>query len=487
VNIVLINPNASQNNYDLPPQEISDHIGLGYIAAVLRKEGHICTIIDADLLNLNMPTIVEMTQAQCPDVIGITLLHDTFPQCALTISVLKINFNIPVFVGGHLATIMRDRLFDFISDIDYILVGEAEDSIVNFIDYLSRKKYIEDVPNLIYKKNNSVIINSKSIELPLLNEIPWPVRDNATQIFDLQKLHGLPKALRISSSRGCHGSCHFCSINTFYSMLGNARTWRHRPIADVVDEMIYLHNKFKVNIFYFSDDNFIGPNYFSHERVKLFCDCVKKAKLKVNFSISTRIDGIDYGICKMLKEVGLTHVGVGLENICSDSLSMFNKEINNSVVLNFISVIKELNISFSFFMIIYHPFTTIEKIYLNYCLLDKIGYFDNEFKKRNAFDILIMSRLLVRRFTPFEEILRSHALHQGYLTSNPMIVNYKFNDDRVEKMWLDLYKSAKGDEENTRHHFVRLINKYSANTTGPRAPKAASISGFGVAGACETV
>lgn len=460
MNIVLINPRDNQKDIAFSPAEISDHIGLGYIASALKKNGHICSVIDADLFDLSVSRIVEICIELRPDLLGVTLLHDTFPQAVKTIKEIKNNIKVQIFVGGHLATIAPKTIFEVCEDVDYILVGEVESVINSFIDCLYNKKCKEHVPNLICRKNLDKISLKKQLKPPRLSQVSWPVRYGTKKIFELQKYYGLPKALRVSSSRGCHGSCNFCSINSFYSSINLKKIWRARPIRDVIEEIKYLYNKYNVNIFYFSDDNFIGPKEIALKRINMFCKYLRRYGLKIRFTISTRIDGIDYGICKLLKEVGLVHIGVGLENICNNALYSLNKEYNNEILIKYISIIRKLELSTSFFMILYHPLASIEEIYQNYMLLNKIGYFDRQIKKRNAYDVLVMSRLLVRRFTPYENMLLDNNLHQGYYKDNPMIAKYKFADGRVEEMWDILYKTVRGDEVNAKAHFLRIISRY---------------------------
>lgn len=457
--VVLINPNVFQINQPLPPVEISDHMGLAYIAATLRGKGHWCEIIDADLLNIDSFQVVELCRDMVPDLIGLTIVHDSVPSASSIIKELRKWFVVPIFVGGHMPTIAGSATFSHFPDIDYILTGEVEDTINLFVEnvYTSRKHI--QIPNLICKDSPEISNIKQYSSTPDLEKVPWPSRDYVNKIVERQNYYGLPRALRISSSRGCHGACFFCDINMFYRKCGLKRVWRARAIKDVVKEIEWLQKKYDVDIFYFSDDNFIGPNDVALERANEFYEEIVEAGLKIRFTISTRMDGVTDVICKLLKKVGLVHIGVGLENICNNALMKFNKETNNGCLLDVISICHQYDISLSLFMILYHPFTTVEEIKMNWQLLQNIGYFDSHVKKRNAYDILANSILVVRRYSYMESILKREQLHRGYYQHNPMYVKYRFYDRRIEPMIRKVMRLVNGDENNAECHFRTTLDE----------------------------
>lgn len=468
--VVLINPSSNspgnqgivrEGRIIFPPKEVSGHIGLGYLASSLRTNSISCQIIDADLFDLSLSETCKICVSNKPDLIGITLLHDTFPDGLALIKCLKEEVAVPIVVGGHLPTIAGSQLLNMFPEIDYAIVGEAEEAIVAFVMALSDINLnFQKVPNLIYRNNDGSIHENQIFAPPVLDVLPYPSRDHVEHIFRLQKKSGLPKALRILSSRGCQGRCHFCSINSFYKSFRKFGSWRSRTIEKVVEEISYLNQNYGTKLFYFSDDNFMGPINKAYERIKTFAQCIKIKGLDIRFSITCRIDGFSKGIFKMFKEVGLIHIGVGLENISNDALLIFNKGYLNDVVPNFVACIEEFDLSVSFFMILFHPFATIEEIFQNYLFLKNIGYFQNEIGKRDAYEHLLASRLLVRRFTPFEKILLKYNLHNGYMKKNPFIVKYKFLHEEVEIFWEDLFKRTNGKEDQTEEMFLDLINKY---------------------------
>lgn len=472
--VILINPNsrgfsdlavARLNHKLFLPTEISPHLGLGYLASSLEKRGLSCQIIDADLLDLKIPQIVEAYKFHQPDFVGITLLHDVFPQGISLIKKLKEVSRVPIVVGGHLPTIAAEHLFELVPEIDYALIGEAENSIVDFVTYFNNLEYsLHKIPNMIFRAKDGRIKMTELSPPSSLRNLPYPQLNDIETVFRLQDRYKLPRALRIPLSRGCKGRCQFCSIHAFSMHLGNFLRWRMRPIQEVVDEIAYLHEKYKVRLFYFSDDNFAGHLEDSHFHMELLAQSIIDRHLDIRFSVSCRIDQFSYKAFALLKKAGLIHVGVGLENISNKALGFFKKGYTNEVALKFLEGMAQLNVSISLFMIIYHPLATFEEIYQNYLFLQKLGYFKDFNKERNAYDLLISSRLIVRRFTPIEKVLFKRGLHRGYMKNNPFLVKYDFINPKVGEFWNELYNKAVNNEDKVQNIFLNLLGRYMKST-----------------------
>ncbi len=156
----------------------------------------------------------------------------------------------------------------------------------------------------------------------------------------------------------------------------------------------------------------------------------------------------------------MKHFGVGLETINNKTLKLFNKGYKNDHVINLVEIGSRLPVSISIFMILYHPFTTLQEIYENYLFLKNIGYYDSKSKQRNGYDSLLQSRLLIRRYTKIENLIKKQELHRGFYKKNPFIVKYKFNNLKVENFWNELIVSCKENYNNVEEIFLETIKKY---------------------------
>ncbi len=83
-------------------------------------------------------------------------------------------------LGGHLATMCGSDILQNEPFVDYILKGDAEFSILDFIKALFESTHeLGKVSGLIYRNNqNKIIENPQSLENVDLDKIPWCERDD---------------------------------------------------------------------------------------------------------------------------------------------------------------------------------------------------------------------------------------------------------------------------------------------------------------------
>ena len=96
-----------------------------------------------------------------PDVVGISVLFaltvsEVFKICA---EIKKRTPQTPILLGGqHPSGAPIDCMKR--PYVDYIITGEAELTMLRFMDALNGKIKFEEVPNLYFKDQNSNIINN---------------------------------------------------------------------------------------------------------------------------------------------------------------------------------------------------------------------------------------------------------------------------------------------------------------------------------------
>lgn len=127
--------------------------------------------------------------------------------------------------------------------VDYIISGEAEESINELCDYLTQKKEITGVSNLTYRYNQDIVTNP--IRLPDLKHITF----GHDLVTDLNK-----RIVYFESSRGCPFRCSYCLASLESKV-------RHFDIEYVKLELKKLFDK-QVPIIKFLDRTFnANPKY----------------------------------------------------------------------------------------------------------------------------------------------------------------------------------------------------------------------------------
>ncbi|MGB4366735.1 MAG: radical SAM protein, partial [Acetomicrobium sp.] len=116
-------------------------------------------------------------------------------------------------------------------------------------------------------------------------------------------------------SRGCPFNCSFCSVSNFFG-----RTYRHRPIADVIREIEHLEGKFVA----FIDDNIVGNPKYSKELFKALIPYKIRWVGQSSFNIIR-----DPDLLKAARKSGCAGLFIGLETISEESMQEIGKVQND--------------------------------------------------------------------------------------------------------------------------------------------------------------
>lgn len=370
---------VSLNNGDVPVSSYgsTEHLGLGYLAAVLRNEGYSVKIIDAYSTNLALSEVIKETTAFSPQLIGVTTEYNTFEAAVEYCSqVKKINKDITICMGGEHATFASKKILSDQFDIDFIIRGEGEITIVEVADRLSKGKGIEGIHGIYYRNKNGEII--KSIDRSAINNLdslPFPARDTLEVCLKI----GIQPAINILTSRGCHGNCNFCNASKFFN-IGGGKPWRSRTPENVVAELKYLLSKYDTSkmypLIYFADENFIGPGKYGIDRAREIAQRIIEENLNIAFEIFCRADSFDgeEDIVRLLKQAGLTSVLVGLESAKQKGLDIISKKTTVQQNLSTLQLFKKYNIiTSSSGFLMFNPYSEISDLIDNANFLLEIG------------------------------------------------------------------------------------------------------------------
>ena len=180
-----------------------------------------------------------------PDVVGISSLFTPYYREALEVAAqVKKHLNIPVVMGGSHASAVPESLLSS-SHVDYVINGEGEKPLVEFLQYLKGEKRIENVPNLIYKRDGK-LINNPTSENFSMDELPFPDLKDLTP--GNYRFTGKPMTFMITS-RSCPHKCSFCSVHTTFGA-----DYRRRSLENVLEE-IELRYSQGYRVIDFEDDN----------------------------------------------------------------------------------------------------------------------------------------------------------------------------------------------------------------------------------------
>ncbi len=316
-------------------------LGIGMIAAVLKKAGHDVTVLDMTVAgSASLETTLQNTR---PDLVGITvvtllsdLVFDTMIPAIRSLSSAKI------VVGGPHATACPDEA---LSAADFVVRGEGEETIV---ELCAGNLKPEGITGLSYTGADGPAHNPPRPFITDLDALPFPARE----LFPaLSRYGGLPSlgnktVGNISTSRGCYGLCKFC----FNAIFG--RKCRFRSAANVVEEWELLVRKFGVDVVTISDDHFTS----SPKRTFEICDMLRDRKLdKTPWTCSNgiRVETASVEILTAMKKAGCCAVAFGIESGSDEALERMGKKISLEKVRTAVANARKagINTLSGFFMI----------------------------------------------------------------------------------------------------------------------------------------
>ena len=294
--ILLLDPNITLSGFakkGARPKTGYIHLGLCYISAALKKEGH--EVFLADLRELtSWEELRGRIKSIMPDIVGITMLSLDFNPAIKSAEIVKeVNPGIKIIVGGVHPTIMESELIEN-QHIDYIFKGEAEVTLPKILEGIA-----------------SGSIKTKVIQgtHPDLNKIPFADRFlfNILEAPIIQFLK-MP-TVTVLTSRGCAYNCSFCQPTM--RLMHGSRV-RRISVERFVEELEFLRDKMDFNSFTIHDDCFTGDTAWIQRFLKLY----RKKAFKKPFVCLSRADIIvrHPELFRDLKRHGLVMLIIGFES-----------------------------------------------------------------------------------------------------------------------------------------------------------------------------
>lgn len=247
-------------------------------------------------------TIVEEAAREKPDLVGISSLFSPYYREVLAVAAaVKSRLNVPVLLGGSHVSAMPEEMLAH-KDIDFVIRGEGERPLVEFLECFEKGGGFENVPNLGYKKDGKIILNPLQDNYPI-QDLPPACLDDLDQdnyLFEKKPL------TFVITSRSCPHKCSFCSVHKTFGF-----EYRRRRVAQVLEE-IEMRYAQGYRVFDFEDDNL---TYYRKEMKELCRGLIRRFGGKdVQFLAMNGISylSLDDELLELMKEAGFTHLNLAL-------------------------------------------------------------------------------------------------------------------------------------------------------------------------------
>ena len=291
------------------------------LAAQAERAGWRAVIYDAMSLRHDHRKITKELKRMEFDVLATSAITPTFPDAAeVCTSAKRVRPECVTIIGGVHPTFMSDEVLNENPNIDYVIAGEGEVSLFEFLSGFEDTDRRHASSGLVRRADGNLVKNPRAPMMEDLDVLPmaWHLLDK-----DLYTYFVVPGSTlgAMSTSRGCDHACTFCSQQKFWQ-----QSWRARKPEAVVAEMTHLKRELGVNVLLLTDEY---PTRDA-ERWEELLDRVIAADLDMYLLMETRVEDIvrDEAILPKYRQAGIVHIYVGAEATDQDTLDLINKEIS---------------------------------------------------------------------------------------------------------------------------------------------------------------
>ncbi|MCS7096830.1 MAG: radical SAM protein [Nitrososphaerota archaeon] len=368
--ICLVNPpRIHPKSWGRP--NVFQPIDLAYVAAVLESE-HRVQILDA--AGEGWMNIEDLDEARCrvglsdediaykirqfsPDIVGINVPFSGWSRMAYKVASIVKNVDrsiITVLDGVHPSARPINCLED--SNVDYVVIGEAEATWVELARHLERgvcSKDLKNVSGIGFKDGDKAVLTEPRPYIQNLDSLPFPARHLLPMNIYFEAVKKNPLRGEINkpwtvmiSSRGCPYKCIFCTAH-----LVRGRVWRGRSPENVIDELELLVERYNIKQVDFHDDNMT----LDKRRVSKICDLIVEKKLDIEWFLpnGVRADTLDESLLIKMRKAGCRRVYLapesGVQRIVND---VIKKNLDLKKVEEIVKSCRKVGIKVACFFVI---------------------------------------------------------------------------------------------------------------------------------------
>lgn len=316
----------------IQPKEVK-YMPLGLVSLATNCGNHDVVILDPSSECWSIAETVEKINAECPDVVGYTVVTRRTYALYRLLEEVKCRCQI---AGGPHCTYHAIELME--RGVHSVFVGGMADE--------EFRQWLENPKSAIYECTTDI------------NAIAFPDRTKIeynSYFYSGKILFESKKRMSMFSSIGCPNRCMFCSVQT--------PRIKFKRSDIVVREMSYLKSIGAESI-HIMDDNF----NINQSHVSEIVAGLDEIGWNMEWSIRGQVR-FDLSLVEPMKKLGLKRIHVGIESLDDDTLLWFGKKHRYSDIVKFCDVMKQNDIEVLAYFIVGTP--SEDRLYIE-SLPDKI-------------------------------------------------------------------------------------------------------------------
>ena len=449
----------------------SPPLGITYVAAAFEAAGCEVRIFDYIISCYSREKLAAQLADFQPDAVGVGSVTMNFYDAQRILRDVKsCNPEILTMIGGpHVSFTVEETLRNY-PEIDLIFIGEADDTIVEFVPFMKQKNKWHTIRGIAYRQGGEIVNNGKRDFIMDVDRLPMPAR----HLLPISRYRAFGYPVSMITGRGCPHSCIFCLGR---KMVGS-KVRRRDPqlVLDEIEQIINLGFE-RINI---ADDLFASDT----QRVKKICDGIKDRNLKFTWSAFARVDTVNQEMFDAMAAAGCDSISFGVESGNPEMLKRIKKGISLTQAADAIKMCKKAGMIAHASFMVGLPGETKETLnqsaafaqsldilygyhYLapfpGTTLCEKVGDYDLEiltkdWNKYDANDAIVKTSALgpqdIRDFVALYDA-EMNGLWQKVVEGHKAGKNTTLDDMRVEGQWrMNLTFKILKDDLIEKHGFI---------------------------------
>ncbi len=306
--IVLLDMNIDGEEPEMP-------IGIGCVAAQLKRHRLPYQLYDQSLYKLTIPALLNELAKLRPKLVGFSCYCWTVGPSVLLVRALReILPDCLIVFGGPFVSGDPDIVLEVCPGVDVIVRGDGEYAILDLVA-ASCMEDLFHISGLSFR----IEVGGQIFHTP---DRPLEMNlDNYASPF-LEGIFDIPRYRRVTTfrSRGCFQSCKFCAWGT----RTGGGVYRENTLARFVEELIVVHRE-GGRLLIPSDGTFNYPKEF----IFALHDEIIKNNLRFTWhDVDMRADLATRESLQALKQIGVVQVGFGYESVNKESQILIGKHLD---------------------------------------------------------------------------------------------------------------------------------------------------------------
>ncbi|MHC4181887.1 MAG: B12-binding domain-containing radical SAM protein [Planctomycetota bacterium] len=326
-------------------------LGLLSLASAIKQYGCQPIIIDLYLLCRNQSYHADYFKQAAkkiieynPEILGFSVMCSNLPVALLIAEECKkLAPKVPIIFGGPEVCFDEVEVLKIFKQVDIIVRGEGEITLVEILKALENKKSLSDILGITYREKKQIIRNPARPFIKDLDQLPF-------LDFSLLPHLGIYRG-KIEAGRGCPFSCAFCSTCRMWK-----RKFRMKSPQRLVQELREAHLIFKQAMIEITHDHFLASRKFAEQFLSLIAD------EGIVWGCEARPDALDESLIKKLRQAGCRQILLGIETGSPEMQKKIKKNLSLSRLPRALELLSQNEIEVSLSFIIGFPNETEAQI-----------------------------------------------------------------------------------------------------------------------------